>query len=127
MSVEDDADGFSTVEIRKNLKEAFGRAHFQNDVVRVSHHGKPYVAVVSDADAKIVEAAKPFGDSLADLVIGMKGQSRRHVDAFTAKIQEMLGDGIGLDEVVARLEESENNSAPKTPLPRSSRDATRHG
>jgi len=82
---------YTTVELRKNLGEALGRAHFQGDVVKILHHGRPYAGVVSDDDADFIEAMKTHGSDFSDL---------------KKIILELVEDGKDLSTIVAELSSS---------------------
>lgn len=67
MAEESGKRDYTTVELRKNLGEALGRAHFQREVVRVMHHGRPYAGLVSDDDAGFIEAMREHGSDFTEL------------------------------------------------------------
>ena len=58
MSEARDRSAYTTADLRKYLGDALGKAHFQKEVVNISHHGRPYAAVISDEDAKLLTNMK---------------------------------------------------------------------
>ena len=84
---------YTTGDLRKNLSDALGRAHFQGDVVHISHHGKPYAAVVSQEYAGVIEVLKATYQK--------KGWSELKLKE---RLQNILKEGAkDLDEIVSAL------------------------
>ena len=53
----------SVASLRLNLGEALGQAHYNNRIVPVQNHGKPYAAVVSHSDAELLAFLKEASSS----------------------------------------------------------------
>lgn len=80
MSTEKSDAVYSTADFRKNIGMAFGRAYHRGEVVRVQNHNRPYVAVVSDEAANVVEAMQkpePTYEEMLELVRFMSWEPKR--------------------------------------------------
>ena len=124
MSGEDDTREYSTVDLRKNLGQALGRAHFQGEEVKISHHGKlyaklvsPNTRMVSNEDADLLEKIEPVkrliidklddGLNINEIVVGM----REHGTSVPALSDEevqfkklMVSNGFSFLDMVSVLE-----------------------
>ncbi len=55
---------FSVADIRKELRKAFDRAHFYDEIIKVNKHGDPFVAVVSSEYGESLEQIRLIANSL---------------------------------------------------------------
>lgn len=53
---------YTTVEFRKSIAEIFESARFKNEIVDVSHHGKPWVSIVSPENAAYIRRMHEVGN-----------------------------------------------------------------
>jgi hypothetical protein len=62
-----DANSFSepisVAKLRRDLAEVLGRAHYNNITTPVENHGKPFAAVISDDDARLLAFVKDAADA----------------------------------------------------------------
>jgi hypothetical protein len=80
--------GYTTAKFRKDMAEIFASARFGDEIVDVSHHGKPWVSIMSPQSAEYVRQARKLG----------------HVDADDIReLANSLKSPIGLEELVSRL------------------------
>ena len=86
---------YSTAEFRKNMKVALGNVYHTGCVIRVSNHGKPYVGVVSEKAAQVVEAMKkveaPSDEDIEALISLLDGKPKRLeelLEEFKKRIQK---------------------------------------
>ncbi|MEM7043055.1 MAG: hypothetical protein AAF543_09620 [Pseudomonadota bacterium] len=56
-----DLEGYTTAEFRKSIAEAFEAARFSDKIVEVSHHGKPWVSIISPENAEYVRKIRQIG------------------------------------------------------------------
>jgi hypothetical protein len=78
---------YSTADLRKNLGDALGTAHFTGETIEVFHHGKLYAGIVSGEDLETFRALKA--------ALGPEGLHKL--------VDSVLGEGKGLDEVVDEI------------------------
>jgi len=91
MDVSKEPNRYSTADFRKNMTEVFESARFRNAVVDVSHHGKPWVSVISSEDAERIRRIRELGPIEAKEIGGL-------IDSMNAPIE--------IDELLFRLGET---------------------
>lgn len=55
------SDEYTTAEFRKSMATAFETARYQDSIVRVNHHGRPWVAIVSPENAASISRLNSVG------------------------------------------------------------------
>lgn len=48
----DRSNGYTTAGFRKEMSEIFAAARFGDEIIDVSHHGKPWVSIISPQKAE---------------------------------------------------------------------------
>ncbi len=83
--------GYTTAEFRKDMAEVFEAARYNDAIVDVTHHGKPWVSIMSAQNADYVRKMRDIGE----VEIGE-----------VAAIVSTLSSPIGVDELVLRISEA---------------------
>jgi len=52
---------YTTAAFRKDMAEVFAAARFQDAIVDVSHHGKPWVSIMSPRNAEALKKIRDLG------------------------------------------------------------------
>ena len=58
---DDRSPAVTTAGFRRNMTDVFAAARYRDAVVNVSHHGKPWVSVVSTESAKQLQSIRALG------------------------------------------------------------------
>ena len=82
------SEGYSTAKFRKYMTEAFEAARYRDAIVEVSHHGKPWVSIMSPQNADYIRKIREVGSVNPCEV---------------SAIANSLKSPIGLDELFLRI------------------------
>jgi hypothetical protein len=82
------SNGYTTAGFRKDMAELFAAARFGDEIIDVSHHGKPWVSIMSPQKAEYVRQLQDIGVVNAEEV---------------KEIASSLDSPIGIAELVSRL------------------------
>lgn len=55
------SEEYTTAEFRRSMATAFEAARYQDKIVRVNHHGKPWVSIISPEHADSLSRLNAFG------------------------------------------------------------------
>jgi hypothetical protein len=59
---DDRPEGYTTAEFRKGMAEVFEAARYRDAIIDVSHHGKPWVSVMSPQNADYIKKIRDIGE-----------------------------------------------------------------
>jgi len=79
---------YTTAEFRRSMAEAFETARFQDTVVQIMHHGRPWVSIVSPESASTISRLNSIG---------------RIRKSDLGRVLETFEEDLGLDELIDRL------------------------
>ncbi len=84
------AAAYTTAEFRKDMAEIFAAARYSDAIVDVSHHGKPWVSIMSSENAESLRTLRDVGDVELDEVTAIVSSLRSpiKIDELAARIRE---------------------------------------
>jgi hypothetical protein len=87
---------YTTAEFRKDMAEVFETARFRDEIVDVSHHGKPWVSIMSPQSAEFIRKVRAIGSVEASEV---------------SAIVSSLELPIGVEELIFRISDARSRNS----------------
>lgn len=82
------SEGYTTADFRRSMTDVFEAARYQDAIVNVSHHGKPWVSVVSSQAAQHIQRIREIGNIEPDEL---------------KKAVSSLGSAISIEDLALRI------------------------